>query len=109
MLKKYIEYLRDNPKGYWFKSRMFGWGWTPVKWQGWLVVLVFIVFLLWNGTNLADKPDPASEDLTWFFINIAVAVAVLITICFKTGEKPKWHWGFPDKSDKKEKEQQDKF
>jgi len=37
MLKKYIAYLKDNPKRYWFKAKMYGWGWTPVKWQDWLV------------------------------------------------------------------------
>jgi hypothetical protein len=34
MFKKYIEYLKDNPQGYWFKRKVWGWGWTPVTWQG---------------------------------------------------------------------------
>ena len=28
------EYIRNNPKGYWFKRKLYGWGWFPVKWEG---------------------------------------------------------------------------
>lgn len=37
MLKEYLEYLKDNPKHLWFKRKLYGWGWVPVRWQGWLV------------------------------------------------------------------------
>ena len=103
MFKKYSDYLKDNPKGYWFKRKLFGWGWTPVKWQGWLVVLVFIIFLLWNGFSLSGKQDITSTQLTWFYVNIFIAFVILIIICYKTGEKPKWQWGLPNKE--KEEEQ----
>ena len=33
MLRQYIQYLKDNPQGYWFRRKLFGWGWVPVKWQ----------------------------------------------------------------------------
>ena len=29
MIKEYIAYLKDNPQGYWFKARLYGWGWAP--------------------------------------------------------------------------------
>ena len=31
MLKQYIAYLKDNPQGYWFKAKLYGWGWVPVN------------------------------------------------------------------------------
>ena len=31
MIKEYIAYLKDNPQGYWFKARLYGWGWVPVN------------------------------------------------------------------------------
>jgi len=40
MIKEYIAYLKDNPQGYWFKAKLYGWGWDPAIWQGWLVLLV---------------------------------------------------------------------
>ena len=43
IFKKYSEYLRDNPEGYWFKRKLYGWGWTPARWQGWVVLVVYII------------------------------------------------------------------
>src|SRR3989344_3809139 len=41
-LLNYTEYLRVNPKGYWFKRKLYGWGWVPVRWQGWLFLAAWI-------------------------------------------------------------------
>ena len=98
MLKKYIEYLKDNPEGYWFKRKLFGWGWTPVKWQGVAVILFFVVFILWSGLELKSVGEPTNNMLFWFFVRLALAIIILITICYKKGEKPKWQWGVPDKN-----------
>ena len=46
MINKYIEYFKNNPEGYWFKRKIYGWGWTPVKWQGWVTILVFVVLMI---------------------------------------------------------------
>jgi len=94
MLKGYIEYLKNNPQGYWFKRKPFGWGWTPAKWQGWVVILayVFVVFVLalQLDDNVSDKVV-----IYKFFIPMIVATVILLAIAYKTGEKPKWTWGFP--------------
>lgn len=95
MIKEYIAYLKDNPKGYWFKSRLFGWGWVPVKWQGWLVILIFLGFLI--GLALFLGEEPSETDLAWFFGLLIASIIIFFVICYKTGEKPKWHWGIPEK------------
>lgn len=61
MFKKYLDYIRDNPHGYWFKRKPFGWGWTPVKWQGWLVILVYIVPIMILAFN-REKTIPGNPD-----------------------------------------------
>ncbi len=58
MIKEYIAYLKDNPQGYWFKRKLYGWGWTPAKWQGWVVVLAFVIFLLGSALLLGETPSP---------------------------------------------------
>jgi hypothetical protein len=93
MFKNHIKYLKDNPKGYWFKRKLYGWGWTPVKWQGWLVVLAFVGLLLWNGFSLGE--EPTNQALIWFFIKIILSVIIIIFICYKKGESPRWQWGPP--------------
>lgn len=89
--KEYQEYLRDNPEGYWFKRKLYGWGWFPVKWQGWAVIGLFIIAMGFIASGLGSEPTNA--DLAWYFAKLAVAVTVLIFICYKTGEKPRWQWG----------------
>jgi len=85
--------MKDNPKRYWFKRRLYGWGWVPVRWAGWVVVLFFILFLLLEGFAISLKSNPSKGDFLFFFGNLILAVVVLMIICYKNGEKPKWSWG----------------
>ncbi len=90
-IKSYKEYINDNPEGYWFKRKIYGWGWTPVKWQGWFVIAVFVVLLIANAIDL-DK-FPTDQELTTFFVKIILYIFVLLLICYRKGEKPAWQWG----------------
>jgi len=95
IFKAYIDYIKDNPKGYWFKAKLYGFGWVPARWQGWVVMLAFIAFLLWNGMTLGDTPT--ETELTSFFIKLGVAIFVILAICWRTGERPHWNWGLSRK------------
>lgn len=97
--QRYVEYLKDNPKEYWFRRKLYGWGWTPVRWQGWAVVLVFVVLLIWSGFSISDSSEITEQQLTWFFVRLVVLVGTLFFICFKKGEKPRWQWGIPKKEE----------
>ena len=97
MFKDHIAYMNDNPKGYWFKAKLYGWGWMPVTWQGWLVILVYLITLLAIGF-LIDE-NASSQDIAFTFIlPLILLTATLIRICFVKGEKPRWQWGPPKKS-----------
>lgn len=98
MIKGYSAYLKDNPKGYWFKARLFGWGWTPAKWQGWLVLILFLmyVFLISAGISMDQLESDAVVPFS-YYVKLWGAIVVLIVICYWKGEKPKWQWGIPSK------------
>ena len=93
MFKKYIDYLKDNPDGYWFKRKLYGWGWTPATWQGWVVIGIFIVYVCYSAFALEFDP---TQNMALFLVEIIVAIIILLLICYKKGEKPKWQWG-PEK------------
>lgn len=95
MFERYIAYLKDNPKRYWFKRKLYGWGWTPVTWQGWLVILVFIGLIMLDFRYEDAASHSASDTLFGFVPHVIVLIIILIAICYRTGEKPQWQWGLP--------------
>lgn len=95
MIKDIIDYYKHNPEGYWFKRKLYGWGWTPVRWQGWLVLIVYIAILILIFNRLEQNLN-SSRDVALNIILPFIAVStILILICYKTGESPKWQWGPP--------------
>ena len=43
--------MNDDDRDIWFPAKRYGWGWGfPIAWQGWVVLLVYLV-LLFLGTN----------------------------------------------------------
>ena len=96
MIKEYIAYLKDNPEHLWFKRKLYGWGWVPVRRQGWLVIFIYIVLILTlvvtREKDIPGNPDSGSNILT-FAIPIIVLTILLIIIAYKKGEKPRWQWG----------------
>jgi hypothetical protein len=94
---KYLEYLKDNPQGYWFKRKIYGWGWVPVTWQGFIVIILFVCVLVANGIYFENKVlsqgNPTEFDLGIFLGSIVVSIIIIISICYLKGEKPKWSWG----------------
>lgn len=87
IFKDYIAYLKDNPEGLWFKRKLFGWGWVPVRWQGWVVVIVALV-IFFLGMWVGEVDDAPGATLFGFFIMLAI----IFYFGYKKGEKPKWQW-----------------
>ncbi len=75
----------------WFAAKTFGYGWYPVTWQGWLVVFLVILDIIFSGLSLTF--NPTAEGFFLSFGQIIIAVVLLISICYATGEKAMWRWG----------------
>lgn len=71
---------------FWFRAKWYGWGWYPASWQGWLVMLIWALIFI----SAIVKMDHEWLKNT---IVIIASVLILIYICYKTGEKPRWRWG----------------
>ena len=99
MFKKYITYLKDNQEGYWFKRKLYGWGWVPAKWEGWCVTFIYI-FLILGLVMTREKVIPSNPDSGSNFLTHALPIIVLTVLLFivayKKGEKPRWQWGLPE-------------
>lgn len=91
----YIAYLKDNPEHLWFKRKLYGWGWTPVTWQGWGIILCFIAILVADSIRTTTPLSPTDALPIAFVLRVLLYIAVLLALCYKKGEKPKWQWGLP--------------
>jgi hypothetical protein len=96
MWKEYLAYIRDNPNGYWFKRKLYGWGWTPVKWQGWVVIALYVLVIVLFSLTIDDN-SPTREVAFTFILPVVFLTALLIRICYKKGERPRWQWGLDRK------------
>lgn len=80
----------------WFKRKLYGWGWTPVTWQGWITIFIYIIIIstiaLIKEKDIQGNPDSGSNFLI-FALPIILFTILLIIICYKKGEKPRWQWG----------------
>lgn len=94
LFKEHVEYLKDNPEGYWFKRKLYGWGWTPATRAGWATTIFFLAFVIFIALGIEDEVQ-TTEDLMKDIILLVLAFVVFITITIKTGEplKFKWRWG----------------
>ncbi len=78
---------------YWFKPRRFGYGVTPITWQGWLVTVASLIVVVGSAMMV-----PLFADKTrWVFvivpIDLLAVVALLIVSRLKTDGEWRWRWG----------------
>jgi hypothetical protein len=82
----------DENRDYWFPAKRFGWGWGPPnRWQGWVVLAGYIAAL-----SLLSLVLTRPENEILFGIGVFVLTALLIAVCWKKGEPPRWRWGGDD-------------
>jgi hypothetical protein len=77
----------QNPN-HWFPAKRYGWGWgPPITWQGWTVLVSWlIVFFAGVGYVVAR------HSLLQVPFGAAMAILLLV-ICYRKGEPPRWRWG----------------
>ena len=97
LIKAYLAYVNDNPKGYWFRRKLYGWGWTPATKEGWLTTVTFLCFILLVAIR-ADAAVLTETEVLWqVVLPLIIATVVFLVICYKTGESPRWQWRIPSK------------
>jgi hypothetical protein len=74
---------------YWFPAKRYGWGWgLPRTWEGWLVLAAFVALVAAGAWLFPPGATPGS-----YFTYVLVLAALLLGVCWLTGEPPRWRWG----------------
>ena len=82
-------------KRYWFCGKLYGWGWTPITWEGWLATVIFAAVII--AATLLFTFLPATPVNTFMVSGALLAVtALMLILCYFTGEKPRFRWGKRD-------------
>ncbi len=78
---------------YWFRPKQYGYGATPVTWQGWAVTLASMAVVAASTVTIVTHT--ASEAWFWGAIAIDVlAIGALVAIGRrKTEGEWRWRWG----------------
>jgi hypothetical protein len=75
----------DPHRPIWFPAKRYGWGWgPPITWQGWLILVLWIIAVAIGASFLAGRHWLA------FAIFMLLMSALLIGICYAKGEPPRW-------------------
>ena len=77
---------------YWFPAKRYGWGWGfPITWEGWVVFLGFLGFVMAGALFIHPRTD-----LAGFLMYIGVLSLLFAGICWWKGEPARWRWGGDD-------------
>ena len=66
----------------WFKNKTYGYGWVPASWEGWVILIIYIVLLTGFIINFDSNGVVPAVILT----------IILLLICYKKGETLEWRW-----------------
>lgn len=73
----------------WFKYDGFlGWGWRPVRWQGWLFTIAYAVATVLTIAWFDRDSRSVTETLMGAFVPVLILSAIYQIIAHKTGVKP---------------------
>ena len=78
---------------HWFRPKQYGYGATPVTWQGWVITIAAVIVLVAATYSLTSL----SAINLWFWAALlvdAVVVATLLVVSRqKTDGEWRWRWG----------------
>ena len=78
---------------HWFRPKQYGYGATPVTWQGWVITIAAVIVLVAATYSLTSF----SAISLWFWAALlvdAVVVATLLVVSRqKTDGEWRWRWG----------------
>ena len=80
--------MSDGPE--WFAPKRYGYGATPISWQGWALTLGFVGLLILASVNFARKP------LQLIAIVVPIIVAFTVICARTTRGGLRWRWGDED-------------
>jgi hypothetical protein len=77
---------------YWFKPKRYGYGATPVTWEGWAFSILATVLIVGSSFLLLQGPDKM-RFVIWALVLVIVVAAMVVVSKRKTEGAWRWRWG----------------
>ena len=87
-----MEYTTQK-KILWFKRKLYGWGWTPATWQGWVTIFLYMLLLMGIFRQVDKHSHSDSDTVIGVSLPFIILSIILIGVCYIKGETPRWQWG----------------
>jgi hypothetical protein len=78
---------------YWFKPKRYGYGATPVTWEGWAFSLLATALIVGSSFVLLEGPPDATRFVIWALVLVLVVAAMVVVSKHKTEGGWRWRWG----------------
>jgi hypothetical protein len=77
---------------YWFVPKLYGWGFVPISWEGWLATLGLIILVYISSKS--NGLETQSPDSMRFLFDLAILIIVFSLFAkTKTKGRLRWRWG----------------
>lgn len=80
-------------KRFWFRAKRYGFGWEPATWEGWVIMMLWTALVVGGFVVVDAHSHSISDTLLIVVPNTLIVTAMLLVVCYLTGEKPRWRWG----------------
>jgi hypothetical protein len=83
---------------YWFRPKEYGYGATPVTWEGWaFTLLVTALVAAASGYVFGGGVVPSAMAIVvWAMVVAAIVVGAVPVVKSKTEGSWRWRWGDPE-------------
>jgi hypothetical protein len=81
---------------YWFRPKRYGYGATPVTWQGWVLTVVPGLIVVALVVIAAGGLTSIVSFLVWTIVAIVVTAVTTVVSYQKTDGEWRWRWGSDD-------------
>jgi hypothetical protein len=77
---------------FWFKPKQYGYGATPVTWEGWASVVLFVAAVFVSTLWLVSPEMTALNWALWAGVVAAATAAMIAFTKYKTDGVWRWRW-----------------
>ena len=86
---------------FWFKPKTFGYGASPIAWQGWALVAGYMVAVAAMTILLVRSEKGFAAWTTWVLAMVIATAASILVSRLKTDGSWQWRWSNIGNSEKK--------